>query len=86
MIARAIEQAHRFVDDELAGSSFQKAVQAGPGLVAAEIEAAFVRDVTDVVVGQLENVGVAKRRSPLDLLAQNGEELAGHADKGHVTN
>ena len=59
-------------------------MQAGPDLIAAAIEARLVRDVADVVVGQLENVGVAERRAALDLLAQHREELAGDAHDRHV--
>src|SRR5262249_54228085 len=65
-------------------SWLQEAMQAGPDLVAAVFESGPVRDVSDVVIRQLEDVRVPERRAALDLLAQRREELSGYSHDRHV--
>ena len=78
------QEIHSLRDDRLARAPLEIAVQPGPGLISAPIEAGPVGDVADIVVGQLEDEGVSERRTSLDLLAQRREELAGDAHDRHV--
>src|SRR5579883_206673 len=66
-------------DDPLPRPRLEVAVQAGPDLIAPSVETPPVGNVSDIVIGQFEDIRVAERRAPLDLLAEHREELAGHA-------
>ena len=66
------QQLHRGLDDRLAGPLGEVAVQAGPGLVAAPVEAAGVGDVADVVVREFEHV----RAEPVRLQREYGKGAA----------
>src|SRR5215470_5567335 len=78
------EQLDGLRDDPLARPRLEEAVQAGPDLITPPVEAPPVGDVSDIVVGQLEDIRVAKGRATLDLLAERREELPGHAHQGYV--
>ena len=56
-----LEHFDGFVGDAFAGAGFGVAVEAGPGLVAAEGLAGAVGEVADPVVGELGDDGVLER-------------------------
>jgi hypothetical protein len=53
---KLVEKLDRFHDDGLAGPWLQEAMRSGPDLISAELEAAAIGDIPDVVVRQLEDI------------------------------
>ena len=65
-----LEHGDGFIDDPLAGAGFGVTVETGPALVAAELVAFLVRNVTDPIVGQFRDISVAEGRTVFDVQAQ----------------
>src|SRR6185503_14666816 len=58
-----LEHGDGFIDDAFAGAGFGVTVETGPALIAAELVAFLVRNVTDPIVGQFRDVSVAEGRA-----------------------
>src|SRR4029078_6386193 len=81
---KALQHINGFINQPLARPRFSIAVIPCPDLIPAQFMNLAVRDVADPVVGELGNVGIAKRRAVLYVDSQLSEQLGGNSDSGDV--